>query len=407
MSDLDDLDYDDPRLLAALSAPSTSSADLSYADRRKRTLAQQQDRGRNAPKTGKQEEVEARERGLGTNLIEQEVERSKDGGEESRAMRMMRAMGFTPGDALGPKQAASSSSSSATPPTAPTPSSSAPRTGGIGFARASFAPAAGLGSGSGSATSEPAAVKEEKEDGGREKGRTEPIRFEMRAARTGLGVPQAKRPRTTASSLPGLDTSTTPLPDLEGYLTHLKSTMDAKRAWGLLRSARRTCEELDRRAGIEDSPMWRDPEEEARETETRERRRLFDRVDKELDSDDERKVGEREKKAAEAAAKRKEGRGGLAYETGLSATVVDDEDDDDEADEGENEAGGQGGDGDGLAAAHTVDEDDWFSTDVQTRLGLTLAYLRTKYHYCLWCGCAYDDATDLEANCPGTEEEQH
>ena len=55
-----------------------------------------------------------------------------------------------------------------------------------------------------------------------------------------------------------------------------------------------------------------------------------------------------------------------------------------------------------------------------------LTYLRNKYQwvpfarphphalltvapytrsYCFWCGCQYNDAEDLEENCPGTEEE--
>lgn len=142
-----------------------------------------------------------------------------------------------------------------------------------------------------------------------------------------MGVPQAKRFRTYFSSSSStdaagnLDTSTAgdPLPDLQGYLARVKSSMDERRAYGLLRSLRRTCEELDRRAGVEDSPMWRDPDEEEREQQRVRSRKMFDRIDTELDSDDERKVTADSIKA-EA---KKAGRGELAYEIGTSETVVD------------------------------------------------------------------------------------
>ena len=148
-----------------------------------------------------------------------------------------------------------------------------------------------------------------------------------------MGVPQAKRFRTYFSSSStdvagNLDTSTAgdPLPDLQGGLARVKSSMDERRAYGLLRSLRRTCEELDRRAGIEDSPMWRDPDEEEREQQRVRNRKMFDRIDTELDSDDERKVT-----ASDKAEAKKAGRGELAYEIGTSQTVVDSDSDEESA----------------------------------------------------------------------------
>lgn len=213
-------------------------------------------------------------------------------------------------------------------------------------------------------------------------------------ARTGLGVPQAKRFRTyfsSSSTDPAghADTSTAgdPLPDLQGYLARVKSSMDERRAYGLLQSLRRTCEELDRRAGIEDSPMWRDPDEEAREQQRVRNRKMFDRLDTELDSDDERKTvadpdrGER----------KKAGRGDLAYEVGTSRTVVETEDDE------------SARAGEPTQPVEDADEEaEWFSYDasrataflsrgpgsvltalssaqIRSRLALTLTYLRNKY----------------------------
>ncbi|GAA5919075.1 hypothetical protein JCM6882_003713 [Rhodosporidiobolus microsporus] len=370
MSDPEDWDFDDPRLLQQLEqAAQPAAADLSYAERRRRKIAQSEDKGRANARSRKQQEDDTREEGLRTNLIARDTEL----GGESKGLKMMKSMGFKPGEALGRKQ---DDDGEKQLPTA------GPSRGGLGFARASFAPVGGA------ATPEPPTAAPQAE-----KRRTEPIKFEMREARTGLGVPQPKRLRTFPSHLLPLDSSSTPLPDLEGYLASLKTSIDARRAFGLLRSARRTCEELDRRAGVEDSPMWRDPEEEEREKTRLERRRVFDRVDDELDSDDERKVGDKEARDKKRSARRGGGdENGLAYETGLSDTVVDVD---------------PPGAGAGRSAADVEEEEEWFSMDVQSRLGLTLAYLRRKYNYCLWCGCQYDDAADLAQHCPGEEEELH
>lgn len=198
-------------------------------------------------------------------------------------------------------------------------------------------------------------------------------------ARTGLGVPQAKRFRTyfSASSNDGssFDNSSAsdPLPDLQGYLARVKSSMDERRAFGLLRSLRRTCEELDRRAGIEDSPMWRDPDEEEREQARVRSRKIYDRIDTELDSDDERK---NVVDSADKAGRGKAGRGELAYEIGTSGTVVELEDEDDDEDH-PSEAPTE--EGSSVAAApapdrrHADDIDEaaeWFSYDVRSPLSL-------------------------------------
>ncbi|KAK2466347.1 hypothetical protein APHAL10511_001989 [Amanita phalloides] len=43
----------------------------------------------------------------------------------------------------------------------------------------------------------------------------------------------------------------------------------------------------------------------------------------------------------------------------------------------------------------------------QDRLHLVLAYLRDRHAYCFWCGVHYDNAEDLESQCPGRTEEEH
>ena len=43
----------------------------------------------------------------------------------------------------------------------------------------------------------------------------------------------------------------------------------------------------------------------------------------------------------------------------------------------------------------------------QDRLTLMLDYLRREYAYCFWCGTQYEDAEDMENNCPGPDEDAH
>ncbi|KAK9432510.1 hypothetical protein V1505DRAFT_413398 [Lipomyces doorenjongii] len=47
------------------------------------------------------------------------------------------------------------------------------------------------------------------------------------------------------------------------------------------------------------------------------------------------------------------------------------------------------------------------SLESAKKLEVVLEYLRQKYYYCFWCGCKYDDAVDLDQNCPGLTEEDH
>ncbi|XP_077199971.1 G patch domain-containing protein 11 [Paroedura picta] len=44
------------------------------------------------------------------------------------------------------------------------------------------------------------------------------------------------------------------------------------------------------------------------------------------------------------------------------------------------------------------EEDDLSASD---KLQILTEYLREHYHYCIWCGTAYEDQEDLSSNCPG------
>lgn len=53
-------------------------------------------------------------------------------------------------------------------------------------------------------------------------------------------------------------------------------------------------------------------------------------------------------------------------------------------------------------------DDEDCDVDVLTaHLGRMIEYLRTTYHYCIYCGCAYNDDDDMNANCPGWGRDVH
>ncbi|KAI8969027.1 hypothetical protein BDF20DRAFT_141122 [Mycotypha africana] len=47
------------------------------------------------------------------------------------------------------------------------------------------------------------------------------------------------------------------------------------------------------------------------------------------------------------------------------------------------------------------------SLELDEKFALVVEYLRNKYFYCFWCSAKYKDAEDLQANCPGPEEDDH
>ena len=53
-------------------------------------------------------------------------------------------------------------------------------------------------------------------------------------------------------------------------------------------------------------------------------------------------------------------------------------------------------------------DDEDCDVDVLTaHLGRMIEYLRTTYHYCIYCGCTYNDDDDMNANCPGWGRDVH
>lgn len=53
------------------------------------------------------------------------------------------------------------------------------------------------------------------------------------------------------------------------------------------------------------------------------------------------------------------------------------------------------------------DEIDEDTSTPQEKLQQLTQYLRVTYHYCVWCGTSYEDAEDLQKNCPGSSHDDH
>ncbi|KAK0520938.1 hypothetical protein OC834_006846 [Tilletia horrida] len=125
----------------------------------------------------------------------------------------------------------------------------------------------------------------------------------------------------------------------------------------LLRSARRTCEHLDRKRGVQYSVLWIDPSwlrPEARPTE------------------DELELLEQ------------------AFGDGCEPPSV--------QPEASEVADRQ---------ARRQEAEEFCILDAVARLSRTTAHLRSQLQYCLFCGCAYNSEEDMQAHCPGELEDDH
>ncbi|SCZ88832.1 BZ3500_MvSof-1268-A1-R1_Chr2-1g04665 [Microbotryum saponariae] len=431
----EDIDFDDPRFLIE-PAPnaSTSSFELTYADRRRRTVG----RGREKAwasnfeqsKVGRAErEREVREEGLRRDLIreeEEEVGQVGRGGRGNVGLRMMkyvwvpfffggdgrggsrgirslikghlflhgRNMGFEPGQALGKKRTFAQAELETDASRASGSASGLgedDRPKGLGFRNEAGTANTGTGEMTGLG-----------KKGGHQP-RSEPIGFEIRQKRTGLGIPQpSTRPNFSFLNLKNGSSTIDPRPleNVDSYLANVKAILDSRRAFGYLRSLRRTLETLDRGAGVEDSVMWKDPDEGEQDVEEGSglaKKSIFGR-EKILGREKIWALGDREEEEERGEVGRTKGGGSLAYARGLNNVVVELEED---------EEAGQGEKPDPAAVEEARERAEWMALDTRTRLAYTLSYLRREYQYCFWCGCRYEGKEDLEANCPGENEEDH
>lgn len=81
MSD-EEIDFDDPRFLIEVATP---TAELNYAEKRRKTVGRGREKVQTQGRSRKQQEEDAREEGLRTNLIARDTMEG-----ESKALKMMK-----------------------------------------------------------------------------------------------------------------------------------------------------------------------------------------------------------------------------------------------------------------------------------------------------------------------------
>ena len=98
----DEDDYLSDKFLAQMEAASKPQQPRSYTERRKQALKHSQLLNeQNRKRSRKQIELEAREEGLQTSLIQKAQEEAKETGKQNKALAIMMKMGFKPGQSLG------------------------------------------------------------------------------------------------------------------------------------------------------------------------------------------------------------------------------------------------------------------------------------------------------------------
>ncbi|PLW09619.1 hypothetical protein PCANC_24952 [Puccinia coronata f. sp. avenae] len=272
------------------SAPPVSDSSKTYSEKRKRKLLEVSKTHQKRSRAHR--EMEAREEGLSRNLIRTAAQPDNPQPEtHSKAFQMMLKMGFQPGTSLGV-----------------------------------------------STTSNPS---------------NEPITIIPKSDRAGIGITPkplsaAKLPRLLFGAGGKLNLTVEEAAQREAFLSASRTRFDGRKVDAILGRACRTCEELDRRRGLESNIFWTaQPSQDERES----RLTTLDKL-----------VSENS-----------------------------DNDHDDLLDHD----------------AHIEEQQNWLALEPSTRLSCTLGYLREEYFYCIWCGCQYESLEELNQECPGEEEDDH
>ncbi|GAB1523453.1 hypothetical protein RhiTH_006602 [Rhizoctonia solani] len=382
MSDEED-DYLSDKFLASLEAPKPDASNASYAERRR--IAQRESERKRLEgriKSRREMEEEARREGLSRSLFEKE---SATEGEQpsNKAMSMMLKMGFKPGESLGRKEE---------PVKPPSDDAKDEKTGEIS--------------------------SEQIKSGHL----TEPLPLAVWAGRKGLGLgKRAMSPPLGGSSKAAKASAEENAAEKsrnDNFRAQARGDYEERRDEGRLRAALRTCANLDEGHGVKFNVLRLNPSDPSSIPEL-----LYDLLtrapsgaiednslhakpgyhvpvgesefDEGLGSGTDRAIAARLKEQMKADSLRplkESNEDFVAMRDAVKgdapkAEIVDDQIDFDQ---------------------ETVDAaKEYIQKNVQERLTLVLEYLRMKYFYCFWCGASYDDASDLETNCPGPDEDLH
>ncbi|KAF9779482.1 hypothetical protein BJ322DRAFT_1101710 [Thelephora terrestris] len=335
----------------------------------------------NTPEANRRQmELEAREEGLQTSLIQKAQEEAEETGKQNKALAIMIKMGFKPGQSLGESHEESSSSTSID--------------GGFKSTRTieMSEDTRGCDDEAETSTTQPdprplgfAAYKH----------RVEPVPIKEWAGKTGIGGVKRPPSPTALERVAKIARQSEAL-SADEFRDRARKEYEDRRAEGKLRHARATCVNLDTKADIKFNRFWVDPENPESFPPG-----LLESLE-ELWSSSSLLVP-----ASGSSGTTKSGQGGPDAGAAdrlkakmqadalqpLNAGPVGGEDDERPL------RMGTGVDPEGKDHAETV--------AAPQRLEQVLEYLRNTYHYCFWCGTQYLSVEELEADCPGVTEEDH
>lgn len=190
-------------------------------------------------------------------------------------------------------------------------------------------------------------------------GITEPIKIEKMTGREGLGVrEQKKEKQEQLQELMKMRNDFLEQRRID-YKAAMSDRFTERRLESQLCKGRKTVETLDMREGKQRSQLWWSEEE----------------TDNEDDDD-------HEKRGKEQEEEQREERQDVTEK-------------------------GQQKDDEATGTEREKEKEMWEAFSTAEKLSVVLTYLREAYHYCLHCGHQYQNAQELEAECPGLTEEEH
>lgn len=337
-----------------------------YAQKRREALKQSQVKNeQNRMKSRRQREQESREEGLSKSLFEraQEEEMATGG---SKALGIMMKMGFKVGQSLGKTE--DSPPKNTVPLPGPSLSEDQSEQGTTSRAQ-----------------SESADLGEDLK--GKPRHKVEPLPLNEWQGKKGIGLGKRARSPSAADRLAKM-AKMAEAAGHESFRDRARREYEERRAEGRLSPARQTCLTLDEKAGITFNVLCLDPNDPESIPgglmDTLSTHTLHVSPLRSASGD-----------ASHAARLRAQ----MAVDALLPVTSLDEDED---ADDSKTPTAVE------QFPQEVIEEAIYFlRLGPRDRLKLLLDYLREKYSYCFWCGTQYEDAIDLEQNCPGLEEDDH
>ncbi|KAJ7591231.1 hypothetical protein C8J56DRAFT_935066 [Mycena floridula] len=228
----------------------------------------------------------------------------------------------------------------------------------------------------------PVVPSEQMPESSKQEHKAEPLPLNEWEGRKGIGLVRVrKRAHSPSAEERVIKMAKLAAASHEDFRDRTRQLYDSRRAEGKLGSAQRTCASLDEKAGKSFNVLWLNAQDESTFPPG-----LTDAIalhtDLQLPSLEIRPL---EGEAARLRRKMQSEMLSSDIDEATEAPVIDHE-----------------------AYLDVLEETVQFlRLQAQDRLALVLSYLRDHYAYCFWCGTQYDTLEDMEAQCPGPDEEAH